>query len=54
MGDPVLELDDETAQRVQEIVGWLRDNYEGISRACEANNLPKPPRWESIPKPPNW
>ncbi len=42
MGDPILQLDE---AKIEEIVTWLRDNYEGIRQACEDKNLPKPPRW---------
>jgi hypothetical protein len=42
MGDPIIQLDDE---KIQEIVGWLRENYAEIQLACEERDLPKPPNW---------
>ncbi|MFN2587120.1 MAG: hypothetical protein ABR613_03225 [Actinomycetota bacterium] len=40
MGETLL-----TEEKIQEIVNWLREDYDAICRACEENKLPKPPRW---------
>ena len=42
MGDPIINLDD---RKIDEIVSWLKENYEDIRQACEDRGLPKPPRW---------
>lgn len=44
--DPLRELDPVLdPPTVQEVISWLRENYEDISTACEEKGLPKPPRW---------
>ena len=44
-------IEDVVEPQLQEIVTWLRENYEGIARACEAQGLPKPPPWRDVPVP---